>query len=334
MKVIELRALGSSEHFHEAEKPLPEMRPGEVRIRIRAASFNPVDHQIRRGQSGAKLPVPLILGRDLSGVIDAMHADVGDFRVGDEVYAYVAKLASSGTYAESVCVPAELVAKKPASLSHAGAAAVPVAAITASLALRKVQATPGTSLFIAGGAGGVGTFAIGLARLLGSRSLLTTAGNATSRDYLVTCCGLIDAQIVDYRSSGWVEQALARNGGGFDAVIDLVGGAMLPACCRLLARDGNLASVIDAPDQDDFELLFENNASFHAVGAHAYSLSAERGDWLRYRELLDQLARQFDGKALRPPPITIVGPLSVETVREAHARMEANAVQGKLVMTC
>ena len=127
---------------------------------------------------------------------------VTDFPVGDEVFSYVCKLASSGTYAEYVSVPVELVAKKPASLSHAEAAAVPVAGITAAMALDKLRLNPESSLFIAGGAGGVGTFAIMLARQLGMDQLFTTAGSNASRDYLVEKCGMRENQVLDYRQAG------------------------------------------------------------------------------------------------------------------------------------
>jgi NADPH:quinone reductase-like Zn-dependent oxidoreductase len=276
----------------------------------------------------------MILGRDLSGSVDAVHADVTDFRVGDEVFGYVCNLASSGTYAEYVSVPAELVARKPASLTHEQAAAVPVAGITASLALNSVRADKTRSVFIAGGAGGVGTFAILLARQLGIRNLVTTAGNAKSRAYLIGQCRLSDDQIVDYKDVGFIERAMKRNGGRFDIALDLVGGRMLSACCELLAVDGDLASITEAPDRDDFEMLFQKNASFHSVGANAYSLTDDRIAWRRYRGMLERLAWYFDSGALAPPPITILGRLSPEVVKQAHALLESNAVQGKLVMTC
>jgi NADPH2:quinone reductase len=276
----------------------------------------------------------MILGRDLAGSVDAVHEDVIDFSVGDDVFSYVCNLASSGTYAEYVSVPAELVARKPACLTYEQAAAVPVAGITASLALTKARADKTTSVFIAGGAGGVGTFTILLARQLGVRNLVTTAGNTKSRAYLIAQCGLSDVQIVDYKDAGFIEQAMKRNGGGFDVALDLVGGKMLSTCCVLLAVDGNLASITEAPSQDDFEVLFQKNASFHSVGANAYSLMNDRVAWRKYRELLDHLSRHFDSGALAPPPITILGRLSSEVVKHAHALLESNAVQGKLIMTC
>jgi NADPH:quinone reductase-like Zn-dependent oxidoreductase len=334
MKAIVLSSFGSADNFVVADLPIPEVRKGEVRIRVKAISFNPVDYQIRKGQAESSHVRSMILGRDLSGSVDAVHEDVTDFNRGDEVFSYVCDLASSGTYAEYVSVPAELVARKPASLTHEQAAAVPVAGVTASLALKKAQAGMTKSVFIAGGAGGVGTFAILLARQLGVRNLVTTAGKAKSRAYLIERCGLSDDQIVDYRDGGFIERAMKRNGGGFDVALDFVGGRMLSACCALLEVDGNLASITEAPSREDFETLFQKNASFHSVGANAYSLTDDRAAWRKYREMLEHLSRHFDSGALEPPPINILGALSPEVVKKAHALLESNAVQGKLVMTC
>ncbi|WP_207215774.1 NADP-dependent oxidoreductase [Pseudolysobacter antarcticus] len=329
-----LNSFGSADNFALAHLPIPEIRSGEVRIRVQAAAFNPVDYQIRKGQSEGGRLRSMILGRDLSGSIDAIHDDVKEFSIGDEVFSYVSDLASNGTYAEYVCVPAELVARKPETLTHTQAAAVPVAGITASLALSRAQAEKTKSVFIAGGAGGVGGFAIMLARQLGVKKLVTTAGNAKSRAYLINQYGLNDDQIVDYNDADFMRQAMARNRGWFDIALDLVGGKMLSACCGLLAVDGNLASVTEAPKESDFETLFQKNASFHSVGANAYSLKNDRVAWLRYREILDSLSRHFEGRVVSPPHVRIIGNLSPEVVRQAHLLLESGSVQGKLAMTC
>src|SRR5215469_15446791 len=110
MKAIVLAAHGGSENFRLAELPLPTLRRGDVRIKVRSVSFNPVDYQIRKGLAESRNVSSPILGRDLSGVVDAVHGSVSDFKPGDEVYSYVCDLASSGTYAEFVSVPEELVA--------------------------------------------------------------------------------------------------------------------------------------------------------------------------------------------------------------------------------
>ena len=219
------------------------------------------------------------------------------------------------TYAEYVSVPVELVARKPASLTHAQAAAGPLVGITAGLALSRAHADRERSIFVAAGAGGVGTFAIMLARQLGVRNVVTTAGSARSRAYLIQQCGLGDDQIVDYTDGGFIVQAMKRNGGRFDIALDLVGGTMLSACCALLKVEGNLASVTDAPSKDDFEIMFQKNASFHSIGAHAYSLTGDRTSWRKYRQLLDDLSRHFDSGELAPMSIRVLGVLSPQVVR-------------------
>ena len=109
---------------------------------------------------------------------------------------------------------------------------------------------------------------------------------------------------------------------------------MLSACCVLLALDGNLASITAAPGQDAFEALFQKNASFQPVGANASSLTNDRAIRQKYREVRDHLSQHFDSGARAPPRIIILGGLSAEVVKRAHALLENNAVQGKLIMTC
>lgn len=332
MKAIILKEFGSADNFEMTDLPIPDIQEGQIRIKIKAISFNPVDYQIRRGLAESKFLKSMVLGRDLSGIVDEVHQDVKDFKNGDEVICYVCDLASSGTYTEYITVPSEIVAKKPASLSHAQAAAVPVAGITASLALAKTRACKSKSIFIAGGAGGVGTFTIMLALQSGFQNIFTTAGNDKSLSYLVQNFQLGNDQIVNYRDDNFIEVAMERNGGYFDIVIDLVGGKMLSSCCELLGIDGHLVSVTEAPGQKDFDTLFLKNASFHSVGANAYSLSVNQNNWKRYKQILTHLGELFDSNLLIKPPVTVVGSLSVDTVKRAHEMLENNSVQGKLIM--
>ena len=332
MKAIILKEFGSADNFELAEIPIPAIKNGEVRIKIKAISFNPVDYQARKGGTESKSMKSNILGRDLSGVIDEVDAEVHDFQKGDEVYCYVCSLASGGTYAEYVSVPSELVAKKPVSLSHEQAAAVPVAAITAWMALAKTNPGRSKSVFIAGGAGGVGTFVIMFAKHLGFKNMITTSGNEKSLNYLINELQLMKEQIINYKDDDFIKNAIAINSGYFEIVIDLVGGKMLSACCELLDIDADLASVTDPPGKDEFEFLFARNASFHSIGANAYSLTDDKTYWKKYREFLNHFAMLFDSAAINKPPVTIVGAFSVDTVRKAHEIMERGSVQGKLVM--
>jgi NADPH2:quinone reductase len=333
MKAIILKAYGSADNFEMTDMPVPPIKKGEVRIKIKAVSFNPVDYQVRKGLPESRMVISKILGRDLSGIVDAVHEDVTDFKEGDEVYCYVCNLASSGTYVEYVSVPQELVAKKPALLSYEEAAAVPVAAITAMLALTRAGAERAGSVFIAGGAGGVGSFTIMFAQHLGIEKIITTAGNEKSRSYLVNQLHLKEEQVIDYKQPGFIQQAIERNGGYFDVAIDLVGDKMLAACCALISIDGNVASVVDAPGKDSFETLFQKNASFHSIGANAYSFSDDRNQWLTYRRMLNYFSKLYDSNQVMKPSINVLGTLSTAVVIKAHQLLENSSVQGKLVMS-
>lgn len=334
MKAIILKEYGSTENFEMIDIPIPEIKKGQVRIRIKAVSFNPVDYQIRKGQPEGKFVKSNILGRDLSGVIEEIGENVTGFVKGDEVYSYVCNLASSGTYTEYISVPSVLVWKKPISLSHEEAASVPVAGITAWLALNKIKKQTSKNIFIAGGAGGVGSFAIMFAKTMNFQSIVTTAGNEKSHSYLVQNLHLSLEQIINYKSVNFIEKSIEVNNGYFDSALDLVGGKMLSACCELLSIDGNLASITEAPNQNDFDKLFLKNGSFHSIGANAYSLSDNEVLWKNYQHILNEISELFDSNSISKPHITNLGSLSVDTVKKAHYMLENNLVQGKLIMTC
>ena len=333
MKAVILKQYGGVDNFELANLPVPTIKKGEIRIKIKAVSFNPVDYQIRKGLPESKFLSSNILGRDLSGIVEEVDEEVKDFKKGDEVICYVCDLASSGTYTEYISVPAAIVATKPVSLTHEEAASIPVAGITAWLALTKTRAERSKSIFIAGGAGGVGTFSILFAKQLGLK-IITTAGNEKSLNYLIQQLGLRKEQVINYKEDDLVTKAIERNDGYFDITLDLVGGRILSACCDLTAIDGDLASVTDPPVKDDFETLFQRNASFHSIGANAYSLSGNRDHWKAYRDILDHISRLFDTSAIIKPPITILGSLSVDTVKKGHQLLEKSSIQGKLIMTC
>jgi len=334
MKAIVLKKYGSIDNFEIADLPVPAIQKGQVRIKIKAVSFNPVDYQIRKGSPESKIMTSNILGRDLSGIVDEAGGEVNDFKKGDEVYCYVCNLASSVTYTEYISVPSALVAKKPITLSFEQAASIPAAGITAWLAIAKTNADKFKSVFIAGGAGGVGSFAIMFLKQSGIQNIITTAGSDNSMNYLIKTLQLRKEQIISYRDDNFIKKAIARNGGYFDIALDLVGGKMLSACCELLAIDGHLVSVTDPPDKSGFETLFQKNASFHSVGANAYSLSDNREYWKAYHHILTHISEFFQKNAVIKPPITVMGTLSVDTIRKALDLLENNSVQGKLIMTC
>ncbi len=343
MRAIILTAFGSAEHFRLAEVPLPEPRPGEVRIRIHAAAFNPTDYQRRQG-TGAASALPLILGCDVAGVVDAVGDGVTDFAVGDEVYSYLLGGGKTGGgYAEYVCRHVDFVARKPRNLSFAQAAAVVTAGLTAYQCLEQVRIQPGEPVFVAGGSGGVGTMMIQLARHAGAGLIFTTAGGERSARYLTDALGISRERLLFY--SGLSRQQLAErlrelNGGRlFPVAIDCVGGAMTGLCCDVVDIEGHVLSIVQGPrddshppEEDDENRLFNRSAAFHFVMSSARGTFGDPDTWSAYRHQLAALAELIEGGAIQPPMVTEVGELSVEAVRRAHALLETGHTQGKLVM--
>ena len=173
---------GGPDIFEERDVERPEPGLGEVLVRVFACSVNPVDTKLRADGSFAGLEPPVILGADVSGVVEEVGAGVEDFAPGDEVY-YTPEIFGPGSnrsYAEYNVVAASLAAKKPASLSHEEAAAVPLAGGTAYEAIvRRLAVRVGETILVHGGAGGVGSFAVQVAKASGARVL--ASGGRTIR---------------------------------------------------------------------------------------------------------------------------------------------------------
>lgn len=343
MRAIILTAFGSVENFRLAELPHPEPQPGEVRIRIRAAAFNPTDYQKRQGIGSRGAP-PLILGIDAAGVIDAVGDGVTTFAVGDEVYSYLLGGGKNGgAYAEYVCRQVDFVAHKPRNVSFAQAASLVTVGMTAIQCLERVSLLPDTPLFVAGGSGGVGSMLIQLARHAGARAIFTTAGSEQSARYLTDSLGIPRERLLFYAGLSREElaQALrAQNGGRlFPVAIDCVGGAMTGLCCDIVDFEGHVVSIVQgprddshSPDEDDENRLFNRSAAFHFVMASARGTFGDPETWSLYGRQLMAIANLVESGGIQPPAVAEVGGLSVETVQRAHAMLEMGHVQGKLVM--
>jgi NADPH2:quinone reductase len=182
VRAMVIPQFGGPDLFEERDVERPQPGPGEVQVRVVAAGTNPVDAKLRAHGSSAGLEAPIILGADISGVVEEVGPGVTDLAPGDEVY-YTPEVfgaRSNGSYAEYHVASADIVAKKPASLSHE-AAAVPLAGGTAYEAIvRRLAVRVGETLLIHGGAGGVGSFAVQIAKAAGAR-VLATAGPTTKR---------------------------------------------------------------------------------------------------------------------------------------------------------
>jgi NADPH:quinone reductase-like Zn-dependent oxidoreductase len=342
MKAVVLEKFGSAEHFADADLPIPAIGPRDVLIRVKAVGFNPTDYQLR--QSGhPSLTPPVILGRDVAGIVEACGAEVTGLKPGDAVFSNIVPRWLGG-YAEYVAVPHWFVAHKPASLSFLEAASVPVAAMTALQAVRRGRPTFGKSLLVTGAAGGVGSWAIGFARALGIMRFVATAGSEASRANVRDALGIDDAWNIDYRGrdrASLAAAAIAANDGSpFDIALDCVGGAMTHLCCDAIGFEGDVVSVVNGPkDQShglaeaDEDNLFDRSAAFHfeMISAIAYYAPASRHTI--YRKRLKEIADMIDGGAVKLPAVTDLGALSAAIVREAHRRLESGHTIGKLAAT-
>jgi NADPH:quinone reductase-like Zn-dependent oxidoreductase len=242
MQAIVYRRYGSPDVLRLEEVPRPPVGDGDVLVSVRAAALNPLDWHLIRGRpfivrptAGWRKPKRNIPGVDVSGVVEAVGRDVTDLVPGDEVFGEKTRAC-----AEYVCGPARLFVPKPAMLTHEEAAAVPVGAVTALQALRdKARVQPGQHVLVNGASGGVGTFAVQLAKAFGAR---VTGVCSTGNVDLVRSLGADD--VIDYTRTDFT-----RNGVRYDVIVDNVGNRGLLALRRALAPSGT-AVLVGAPRGD------------------------------------------------------------------------------------
>ncbi|WP_432026294.1 NADP-dependent oxidoreductase [Streptomyces sp. 1222.5] len=221
--------------------PTPSPGPDEVLVKVRAAGVNPIDHLIVKGFMGAgEPPWPVVIGSEAAGVVVATGTAVTRFAVGDEVFARLDPR-KGGAFAEFVGVHDSLVATKPASLSFEGAASLPLVGLTAWQALTE-QATvgEGSRVLIHGGAGGVGSVAVQIAKSLGAEVIATA-----STDSVELVRGLGADRVIDYRTEQFDELV-----SDVDVVLDTVGGQAQKRSFRVLKPGGTLVSIVPIAEAD------------------------------------------------------------------------------------
>jgi NADPH:quinone reductase-like Zn-dependent oxidoreductase len=301
MKAAYIRRFGGPEVLEYGELPDPAPKSGEVLVEIHAVSINAADWKMRSGQYGAAVAFPHVPGRDFSGVI---VSSAGFFKPGDAVFG-VCEVPREGAYAEKIAIREAIVAHKPQRLSHVQTAAIALAGLTAVVSLEEtLQLKRGETILIQGGAGGVGGFAIALAKHLGAR-VITTA-SASNHDYVRK---LGADQAIDYRAQDFTEVVK-----DVDAVFDTVGGDVTSRSFNVLKPGGRLASV--------------------AVGGAAPVTT--RTDVKSLRPKVDRDRRRLDRvaelvtKGAVPLPEIVEYPLA--KAAEAHRVSEARHLRGKLVL--
>jgi NADPH:quinone reductase-like Zn-dependent oxidoreductase len=302
MKAVFIEKFGGPEVLQYGDLPDPNAGPGEVVVDVVAASVNAADWKVRAGEY-SQATFPLILGRDFSGVVAAAGAGVDDLKIGDAVFG-VLDTGGEGTYAEKVAIKAAIVAKKPDALSHVDAAALALAGLTAIRSIEdSLKLKRGETILIQGGAGGVASFAIQLAKHLGAR-VITTA-SAANAGYVR---GLGADEVIDYNVQDFTR--VVKN---CDAVFDTVGGDVALQSFKVL-RPGGRAAFIASGAQAPKPERTDVTALRPAVG--------------RARAPLERVAQLVAVGAVRPPEVKLY---ALSQAVDAHRLSQSRHFRGKLV---
>ena len=240
MKALVFKRYGGLDELAFADVPRPAPKPHEILVQIHAAGLNPLENKIRSGQMKPilRFQLPATLGNDLAGVVVEPGRSVTRFKPGDAVFASIDGL-RMGALAEFAVVAEHAVSLKPVHLDFVQAASIPMVALTAWQTLREhMNLKPGKKVFIPAGAGGIGTFAIQLAKYLGAKVATTaSAGNA----HLVRSLGA--DEVIDYKNQRFED--VLRD---YDAVLDTLGGESLEKSLQILRPKGSVVSIVGPPD--------------------------------------------------------------------------------------
>jgi len=306
-----------------ADHPQPTPAAYDLLVEVHACALNPVDTKIRTGGLGER-EAPFVLGYDVSGVVCGVGADVSGFAVGDEIYASPS-LVRDGACADFVCVDARLAARKPRSLDHVHAAALPLVTLTAWEALfDRCALGSGEVALVHAGAGGVGHVAIQLAKQRGAR-VLTTAGRPESQ---ALCRDLGADVVIDYHAGDFVAAVMEATGNrGCDVVFDTVGGETFDRSLDCVAVNGRVATIVYNESVCISQKLFRQNATLHFefMGVPAIHGIGREGQ----AEILQHAAELVDMNTLRPHVGRVI---SLEDVAAAHTDLEAGHTIGKTVV--
>jgi NADPH:quinone reductase-like Zn-dependent oxidoreductase len=306
MKGVRIHAYGNADVLAYEDAPLPSITSHDLLVRVVAASVNPVDWKVREGylREMISYPLPLTLGWDVSGVVEAAGAGVSRFKVGDAVFSRP-DIRRNGTYAEYVAIREREVALKPRTVSHVEAASLPLAGITAWEALfTAAQLRAKQRVLIHAGSGGVGSLAVQLARSRQAYVIATTSGR--NRDFVKS---LGADEVIDYRAQPFEELV-----NDVDVVFDTIGGKVQDSSWSVLKPGGILVSIISAPPAERAKALGIRSA-FVFIEPNA--------------DILVRLADLVDIGSLRP---IVSAEFALEDIAQAHALSQTGRAVGKIVL--
>jgi NADPH:quinone reductase-like Zn-dependent oxidoreductase len=307
MRVVNIYEFGGSDVLRLETSPIPTPGEGEVLVKVHATSINPIDVKTREGSGLAgmyKDQLPVILGWDVSGVVEGVGANVKDFKTGDEVYGMPMFPALAKTYAEYMVAPVNQLARKPKNLSHNEAGAVPLVALTAHQGLEVMNLQAGETLLVHAAAGGVGHMVVQLAKARGAKVI----GTASAKNHEFLKSIGVD-EVIDYTKTPF-EQAVKN----VDAVFDCVGGEVQTRSFAVLRSGGRLVSITGKPSE---ELVKKYN-----VVPFQHLVKPDKAG-------LEHLTVLIEAGKVKPV-VSAVFPLA--DIAKAHDLVATSRVRGKVVV--
>jgi NADPH:quinone reductase len=335
-----MKAVGLSKHLpidHPEsllDLDLPEPAPGarDLRVAVKAVAVNPVDTKERSRGTGVQNP-PRVLGWDAAGVVEATGSDVKLFKPGDEVY-YAGDITRSGSNAEYQLVDERIVGRKPQNLSFAEAAALPLTTLTAwealfsRLRVSEAGADQGRSILIVGGAGGVGSIAIQIAKRVANLKVVATA----SRESTVAWCRELGADAVIDHGGDLLAQLQALGMPGVDFILCTHDpDRHFPALAQAVLPQGLICSILALTKPADFTPLFRKSAGIVWELMFTRSMFATR-DMEEQHRILNRMAQLLEAGEVRSTLKDVLGPVNAANLKRAHAQIESGRTIGKLVL--
>ncbi len=302
MKAIRIHEYGDASVLRFEDAEMPDVLANDVLIKVIATSFNPIDAKIRQGYLKDQMPRPLpfVLGWDCAGIVAEVGENATKFKVGDEVYGYP-EFARGGTYAEFVAVDESQIALKPKTLSFVESASLPMTAQAALTSIETAELQSNQRILIHGGAGGVGSNAIQIAKALGAYVITTASGDGIE---LVKSLGA--DEVIDYKTTSFKDVVKEM-----DVVLDILGGQTTEDSWGTLKKGGFLVATAMPPSQ-------EKAVEFGVRAAFIFTQPCG--------EALTKIAEMVDAGKLRP----IIGAeIPLEEAQKAH---ESKSGNGKIVI--
>jgi NADPH:quinone reductase len=319
MKAIVIDEYGGPEVLKLRDMPVPEIGNGQLLVRVKAAGVNPADWKIREGFVAQLFPhkLPLTPGWDMAGIVEALGKDVDSFKVGDAVYAYTRlETVQFGTYAEFAPADEYMLAAKPANLDFAEASTIPLAILTAWQSLVDFAGLQsGESIFVTAGAGGVGGFAIQIAKHLGAR--VCAAASAHNHDYLLS---LGADHVIDYRHDDIKASIQTFAAEGVDLVFDCTGREDVAINFDYVRKRYGRVATINGLVHTVPEL--ERNAALHDVTAKLVVVEPNG-------EQLAEISVLIENGKIKPLPVET---FPLEQAKAALLKSEEGHVRGKLAL--